>query len=61
MNTHICRHRRYIKWTQDAYTAGGAKAQLTQLLERCTRELMSFPQYRDDPRYLRVWIRYVRR
>ena len=30
------------------------------LLERCTRELQDNAQYKDDVRYLRVWIQYVR-
>lgn len=50
---------RYIRWVQEAYRAGGAKAQLVPLLERCTRELESVPHYRNDRRYLRMWIQYV--
>jgi len=53
--------RRFIKWTQDAFRAGGSKAELLPLLERCTRELQGVERYRDDARYLRVWIQYVRR
>ena len=49
----------YIKWTQDAFKAGGHKAELLPLLERCTRELQSNPRYQKDVRYLRVWIQYV--
>jgi Mad3/BUB1 homology region 1 len=52
---------RYIKWVQQTYRSGGAKAQLLPLLERCTRELEALPRYRSDHRYLRLWIRYVRR
>ena len=50
---------RYIKWVQQAYRSGGAKAQLLPLLERCTRELEALPRYRSDHRYLRLWILYV--
>lgn len=51
---------RFIKWTQDAFKAGGSKSELLPLLERCTRELQGDERYRDDARYLRVWIQYVR-
>ena len=51
--------RRFIKWTQDTFASGGHQAELIPLLERCTRELQDLPQYKDDPRYLRVWIQYV--
>ena len=50
---------RFIKWTQDAFKAGGSKSELLPLLERCTRELQGDERYRDDARYLRVWIQYV--
>jgi checkpoint serine/threonine-protein kinase len=50
---------RLIKWTQDTFTAGGHKAELLPLLERCTRELQGAERYRTDVRYLRVWIQYV--
>jgi len=29
------------------------------LLERCTRELQEIPRYKDDVRYLRVWVKYA--
>ena len=51
--------RRFIKWTQETFSAGGHKAELLPLLERCTRELRGVAAYRTDVRYLRVWIQYV--
>lgn len=50
---------RFIKWTQETFASGGHQAELIPLLERCTRELQDLPQYKDDVRYLRVWIQYV--
>lgn len=50
---------RFIKWTQETFQAGGHKAELLPLLERCTRELQSLPKYKGDIRYLRVWVQYV--
>lgn len=55
-----CRHCRFIKWTQDTFKSGGHRAEVLPLLERCTRELQYNAQYKDDVRYLRVWIQYVR-
>ena len=50
---------RFIKWTQDTFKSGGHKAELFPLLERCTRELQADDRYKNDIRYLRVWIQYV--
>jgi hypothetical protein len=50
----------YIKWTKDTFVSGGQKSELLPLLERCTREFHGREEYRDDIRYLRVWIQYVR-
>ncbi len=50
---------RFIKWTQETFAAGGHKAELLPLLERCTRELQADGRYAGDVRYLRVWVQYV--
>jgi hypothetical protein len=50
---------RFIKWTQETFSAGGHKAELLPLLERCTRELQGGGRYASDIRYLRLWIQYV--
>ncbi|WPT13100.1 Putative inactive serine/threonine-protein kinase bub1 [Picochlorum sp. SENEW3] len=49
----------YIKWTKDTFVSGGQKSELLPLLERCTREFHGREEYRDDIRYLRVWIQYA--
>lgn len=49
----------YIKWCQETFHSGGHKAEIVPLLERCTRELQKHEKYRNDIRYLRVWIQYV--
>jgi hypothetical protein len=49
----------YIKWTQETFKAGGHKADLLPLLERCTRELQGMACYQNDIRYLRVWVQYA--
>jgi hypothetical protein len=52
---------RFIRWTQDTFSAGGHKAELMPLLERATRELQDAAggRYRGDVRYLRLWVQYV--
>ena len=49
----------YLKWAKGAFPKG--KEELMPLLERCTREFKDEARYREDKRYLRVWIQYVRR
>ncbi|RMZ53164.1 hypothetical protein APUTEX25_005153 [Auxenochlorella protothecoides] len=51
--------QRFIDWTRETYTAGGHKAELIPLLERCTSTLQSDERYRNDPRFLRIWILYA--
>jgi len=50
---------RYLKWTQSTFKAGGHKAEMLPLLERCTRQLQQQERYKKDSRYLRLWIQYV--
>lgn len=50
----------YIRWTKDTFVSGGQKSELVPLLEKCTRAFHDSEQYRNDVRYLRVWIQYVR-
>ena len=50
---------RYIKWTQETFPAGGHKAELLPILEMCTRQFQDNPEYKNDIRYLRVWIQYA--
>eukprot|EP00890_Picochlorum_soloecismus_P001373 jgi/Picsp_1/2236/NSC_05700-R1_protein len=49
----------YIKWTKETFSAGGHKSELLPLLERCTREFHQDARYKNDIRYLRVWIQYA--
>jgi checkpoint serine/threonine-protein kinase len=52
---------RYVRWTLDAYPSAQATAesQLAPLLERATRAFVGSAQYRNDPRYLKMWLHYV--
>ncbi|ABO98879.1 predicted protein, partial [Ostreococcus lucimarinus CCE9901] len=49
-----------IKWTEQTYATGnGRERELLPVLERCTRELQEVEAYKEDARYLRVWIKYA--
>jgi hypothetical protein len=49
---------RYIKWTQESYPAGTRS--LTELLHKTATTFKDKAQYKNDRRYLQVWILLVR-
>lgn len=53
---------RYVKWTLSAYPSAQAtpESQLRPLLERATKAFQSVPHYKNDPRYLKLWLNYIR-
>ncbi|KZF22435.1 hypothetical protein L228DRAFT_239401 [Xylona heveae TC161] len=53
---------RYVKWTLDAYPSAQAtpQSQLLPLLERATKAFLASPHYKNDPRYLKLWLHYIR-
>ena len=53
---------RYVKWTLSAYPSAQAtpESQLRPLLERATKALQSTAHYKNDPRYLKLWLNYIR-
>lgn len=53
---------RYVKWTLDTYPSAQStpNSQLLPLLERATKSFISSPQYKNDPRYLKLWLHYIR-
>ena len=53
---------RYAKWTLDAYPSAQAtpQSQLCPLLERATKAFQSSQHYKNDPRYLKLWLHYIR-
>ncbi|TAQ89302.1 hypothetical protein B7494_g2385 [Chlorociboria aeruginascens] len=53
---------RYVRWTLDAYPSAQATpaSQLLPLLERATKTFLTSAQYKNDPRYLKLWISYIR-
>ncbi|KAI8635142.1 Mad3/BUB1 homology region 1-domain-containing protein [Xylariaceae sp. FL1651] len=52
---------RYVRWTFDAYPSAQAtsQSQLHTLLERATRAFIGSAQYKNDPRYLKLWLHYI--
>ena len=53
---------RYVKWTLNAYPSAQStpQSQLLPLLERATKEFLSSTHYKNDPRYLKLWLNYIR-
>jgi checkpoint serine/threonine-protein kinase len=53
---------RYVRWTLDAYPSAQAtpQSQLLPLLERATKSFLKYPQYKNDPRYLKLWLSYIK-
>lgn len=51
----------YIKWISKTHPqAQPTSSGLVQLLEKCTSEFRDAAFYKDDPRYLGVWMRYIK-
>ena len=52
---------RYVRWTLDAYPSAQAtpQSQLHTLLERATKTFIGSNQYKNDPRYLKLWLHYI--
>ncbi|GAM85555.1 hypothetical protein ANO11243_035620 [Dothideomycetidae sp. 11243] len=52
---------RYVKWTLNTYPSAQSTAQsrLLPLLERATKAFLADQHYKNDPRYLRIWLHYV--
>ncbi|EPS37554.1 hypothetical protein H072_8750 [Dactylellina haptotyla CBS 200.50] len=49
---------RYVKWIQEAYTSGGGRI-LERTLYRATHKFEDSPEFKNDPRYLKLWITWV--
>lgn len=52
---------RYVRWILDAYPSAQATpaSQLHTVLERATKAFLTAPQYKNDPRYLKLWLQYI--
>lgn len=54
-----CWNCRYIKWSEETFPSGGAHSEILTLLEKCTTHFKDNPKYKNDERYLDVWLKYV--
>ncbi|XP_024991608.1 mitotic spindle checkpoint protein BUBR1-like [Cynara cardunculus var. scolymus] len=48
-----------IKWVQDAFPPGGDGSGLVVIYEQCVRSFWHEERYKDDLRYLKVWLEYA--
>ncbi|XP_052201150.1 mitotic spindle checkpoint protein BUBR1 [Diospyros lotus] len=48
-----------IKWVQDAFPPGGDCSGLVVIYEKCVRMFWHDDRYKDDLRYLKVWLEYA--
>nr|XP_034905419.1 mitotic spindle checkpoint protein BUBR1-like isoform X1 [Populus alba]XP_034905420.1 mitotic spindle checkpoint protein BUBR1-like isoform X1 [Populus alba]XP_034905421.1 mitotic spindle checkpoint protein BUBR1-like isoform X1 [Populus alba]XP_034905422.1 mitotic spindle checkpoint protein BUBR1-like isoform X1 [Populus alba]XP_034905423.1 mitotic spindle checkpoint protein BUBR1-like isoform X1 [Populus alba] len=48
-----------IKWVQEAFPQGGDSSGLVLVYEQCVRAFWHSDRYKDDLRYLKVWLEYV--
>lgn len=49
---------KYYKWAQENYPSDTKR--ILTILDRVTREFTQTRQYRNDIRYLKLWVIYVR-
>ncbi|KAJ1918052.1 protein kinase [Mycoemilia scoparia] len=50
---------RYARWAMEVHTQGGAQSELVQLLEKPLRQFRDQERYRNDTRYVKMWIWYT--
>ncbi|XP_019057031.1 PREDICTED: mitotic spindle checkpoint protein BUBR1 isoform X2 [Tarenaya hassleriana] len=48
-----------IKWIQEAFPQGGDCSGLVLIYEQCVRKFWHSERYKDDLRYLNVWLEYA--
>ena len=51
--------KEYIQWIEDNYPSLNKESGIINVLERCTRSLLHEEKYKDDLRYLQIWLKYV--
>lgn len=51
---------RYIEWTEQTFPQGGKESNLSTLLERAVTKFTEERKYHEDPRYVELWIKFVR-
>jgi checkpoint serine/threonine-protein kinase len=51
----------YIVWVEQTFSKTGRDGNLNILLEKCIKEFKGEDKYNQDPRFLDVWMKYVRK
>lgn len=53
---------RYVKWTLNTWPSAQStpQSQLLPLLERATKAFLASNEYKNDARYLKLWLHYIR-
>jgi hypothetical protein len=49
----------YIKWALQNFTGDKMAGNIVPLLQRCTRRFQCDKRYKNDVRYLNIWIKYI--
>lgn len=49
----------YIMWAEQSYPKSGHESPLSTLLTQCLNTFEKDPRYRQDRRFIRLWINYV--
>ncbi|KAJ1703411.1 hypothetical protein LUZ63_003190 [Rhynchospora breviuscula] len=48
-----------IKWVQESFPSGGDFSGLVVIYEQCVRMFWHEPRYKEDLRYLKIWLEYA--
>ncbi|KAK2660999.1 hypothetical protein Ddye_007532 [Dipteronia dyeriana] len=48
-----------MKWVQEAFPAGGDSSGLIVIYEQCVRKFWHSERYKNDLRYLKIWLEYA--
>ncbi|GAB2235097.1 hypothetical protein Droror1_Dr00004379 [Drosera rotundifolia] len=48
-----------IKWVQEAFPTGGDSSRLILIYEQCVRTFWHEDRYKNDLRYLKIWLEYA--
>lgn len=49
----------YIIWTEQNFPKGGSESNLSVLLEGCVAQFKEDARYKNDPRFLNIWLKMV--
>jgi hypothetical protein len=49
----------YIHWVEQTFPSGGIQSEALTLYEKCTLAFKDTDKYKNDERYIRIWLRYA--